>query len=65
MRRDYLITGVARDDLRKMTQTRAAPRASKSPDPLFWKNLQKFGCSLPDLQVFSAAELKEKGLVKV
>ena len=53
LRRDYLITGVVRDDLRKMTQTRAAPRASKSPEPLFWKNLQKFGCCFARFTKFS------------
>jgi hypothetical protein len=46
LRRDYLITGVAGDDLRKMTQTRAAPRASNSPEPAFLEKLAEIRVQL-------------------
>jgi hypothetical protein len=47
--RNYLITGVARGDLRKMIQTRAAPRASKRPEPSFLENTSRNSVKpLPD-----------------
>jgi hypothetical protein len=47
-----------------MTQTRAAP-AHQRPEPAFLEKIPEIRVQLTRFASFSAAELKEKGLVKV
>jgi hypothetical protein len=56
------MTRVARDDLRKMIQTRAASRHPRGKNPLFWKKLSEIRVQLARLANFSRALSHTAGL---